>query len=109
MGKGISWKVNKNETIYTCMTYINSFLGGTMNTIITPNETDQTYIPINGIIFDKKIEYKYNSQMLGKIMDIFCEDRYTWMQWIFHFEHGVFCFSQDDVRIHDIVPVHEKN
>jgi hypothetical protein len=61
-----------------------------------PIKPDRSFPPILGIVFYKDKKYKYMGRTLGKLLDIFYQDRHTWMQWVFHFEKECLCFSEHD-------------
>ena len=74
-------------------------------TVILPVNSDQTYEPILGIVFTTKQDYLYMGRKIGKIISIWYDNKHSWMQWIFHFQYDVLCFSEKDPCIRDIMPV----
>ena len=70
---------------------------------ILPHKSDMSFPPIVEVIFYKNKQYKYMKRDLGKLLDIFYDNRHTWMQWVFHFEKEVLCFSEKDPQIKQIV------
>jgi hypothetical protein len=70
-----------------------------------PIKPDHSFPPILGIVFYKDKKYQYLDRKLGKLLDIFYQDRHTWMQWVFHFEKELLCFSEHDPHVKDIICV----
>lgn len=63
---------------------------------------DNTFPSILGIIFYKQKSYKYMDRKLGKLLDIFYDDKHSWLQWVFHFEKDFLCFSEHDPDLQNL-------
>ena len=72
---------------------------------VLQTKPDNTFSPILGIVFYKNKKYQYRDRKLGRLLNIFCEDKQTWKQSAFRFEKESLYFSEHDPHIKDLICV----